>query len=124
MLEYRARFSRTADHSQKKEGLVYPILQDKRIVAVAARDDQGKAGYVLQRQGEEFLPHVRLQGHFAGEVLVIGQGGAVVEDGDGKMQLQRQRGDCLSDVAGAGNPESAGWRDGFQVEQIAVCSSP
>ena len=50
--------------------------------------------------------------------MVIRKFRAVVENGDGKIELLRQRGDGLGDMAGTGNPEFHGWGDGFFIKPM------
>ena len=116
MVEDGAGFAGAADHAEEQKRFVNPILEDERIVTMAAGDDEGEGGIIRQWERREFFPDIDLEGNFGREIVMVGEGGTVVEDGDLEIELNGERGDGLGDVACAGDPEIARGRDGFLVE--------
>jgi len=71
---------------------------------MAARDDEAK-GFFRRTEFQQFVPAADAQFHGGREKFVVRKFRAVVENGDGKIQLQRERRDGLRDMAGTGNPQ-------------------
>lgn len=71
---------------------------------MAAGNDEREAGRIGQRPRGEFFPDIGLDGNFLGKIMMIGERGAVVENGDVEIQLRGERRDGLCDVARAGDP--------------------
>ena len=95
----RPRFSRAADHAEELKRAMYPRLQHERVVLVSARDDESERRRSGEGRVELVVPMTDMKGNFARENVVISELGAVVENADGEIELQRERRDGLGDVA-------------------------
>ena len=78
---------------------MYPRLQHERVVLVTARDDESKRGYDGERHIKDLLPMTDMKRNVTREDVVVSKFGAVVENTDGEIELQRERRDSLGDVA-------------------------
>ena len=123
MFEDNAGLACAADHAEKQKRFVNPVLEDEGVVAMAAGDDEREGRHVGRRQGSEFFPGIHLKMDFARKILMAGERGAVVENGDVEIKLESERGDGLGDVTGTGDPEFAGRADGFRIKKWRVRSA-
>ena len=85
-----AHFAPAADQPEKREGQTNPLGQRQRIVLMAARDDQAE-GPGRRTQFQQFVPGADPQLDRRREKFPVGQFRPVVENGDGEIQLPRER---------------------------------
>jgi hypothetical protein len=114
------RLAPAADHPQKHKWPVNPFRQHQRVMLMASRDEQAEGGLFRHRFLEKFVPRSHAQAGGRWKDIVIGQIGAIIEDGHVKIQLQGERRDSLCDMAGTGDPKGEWWRDGFLVTPCAA----
>ena len=118
MIANGAGLALAPDHAKKGETAVDPPAQDERVVPMTSGNDEAQSARDSERFLEHFLPVAHAQRDVRRKELVISQGGAVIKNGDSKIETQRERRYGLCDVTGPGNPERAGGRDGFAVTPI------
>ncbi len=118
MFANRPGFASTADHSEEGKTVVDPVPQHEGVVTMAARHDQSESAMCGQGFSQILSPIADAQSDFAWKEFVIGQCGTIVEDGDGKIESQREGRNGLRDMSRPGNPERAGWRHCFPVAPI------
>ena len=120
MLKDGAGFARAADHAEKPERPVNPVPKDEGIVAMTPGDDEREGGHGRRGQREQFFPDIDTQRDGFRKVMMIGERGAVVENGHVEIQLSGERRGGLGYVAGASDPEGARRRDGFSIEKCGL----
>ena len=123
MFEDDAGLARAADHAEEQKWFVDPVRKHERIVPMTARDDEREGRDFRRREREEFFPDIRLKINGVWKILVVSERGAVIEYCYVEIELQRERGDGLGNVAGASDPEFAGRRDGFGIKKCGVRSA-
>ena len=116
LFAHDARLAAAANHAQKNKRLMNPLGQHQRVMLMAARDDEAERGRFRQRHFQKLMPAADPQLHVGRKKLVVRQFRPVVENGHGKIELQRERRDGLRDVAGTGNPQVGRRRNGFLIK--------